>query len=281
MLISPVWQMKRVDLDHHDGVVGHAHLSHYTAKYREWGDGAPLVLVPGLAGGIDLVAPLARELSKHFRVIAYELRGENDCFALRRRFGMKDLVEDLAEFLEWQGVERPDVLGVSFGGVIGMEMAARFPHRLRSLSVQGVGARFERGLIRSVAGLVLGGFPLPSDNPFVNQFFQLLFGRGPQPRFLIDRIARLCWQTDQSVMAHRFRLVRHSDLTRCVNRIRIPVLAMSAERDVLVSNQSLCDLYNRLEDVKFIRLPTGGHLAFVHDPRRIANEVITFATNDV
>jgi pimeloyl-ACP methyl ester carboxylesterase len=281
MLISPIWQMKKFEVDDAEAHVGHAQLSHYTARFREWGNGPPLILVPGLAGGIGLVTPLAKQLSRYFRVIAYELRGENDCFALRRQFAMRDLVDDLAEFLDWQGVERPDLLGVSFGAVVGMELAARHPNRLRSLSVQGLGARFERGLVKSVASLALSGYPLPADNPFVNQFFQLLFGRGPQPKFLIDRVARLCWQTDQSVMTHRLRLVRHMDLTRCVTRVRIPVLAMAAERDVLVSNQSLCDLYNRLEDVKFVRLPAGGHLAFVHDPRRIADEVIAFATNDV
>src|SRR5262245_14679997 len=203
MLISPSWRTTRLDLEDAEAHVGHAQLSHYTVRFREWGVGPPLILVPGLAGGISLVTPLAKQLAKHFRVIAYELRGENDCFALRRQFTMKDLVEDLAEFLDWQGVERPDLLGGSFGAVIGMELLARCPHRLRSLCVQGLGARFDRGLVKSVASLALSGYPLPADNPFVNQFFQLLFGRGPQPRFLIDRVARLCWQTDQSVMTHR------------------------------------------------------------------------------
>ncbi len=281
MLVSTAWQTSAKELDAAHAFGGHAQLSHYTAEFREWGDGPPLVLVSGMAGGIDLITPLATQLSLHFRVIGYQLRGENDCFALRRRFGMRDLVEDLGEFLDWQGIENPDIVGVSFGGVLGMEFAARFPRRLRSLSVQGVGARFERGLIKSVAGHVLTGFPLPSNNPFVNQFFQLLFGRGPQPRPLIDWVARLCWQTDQSVMTHRFRLVAHSDLTRRANRIRVPVLAMAADRDVLVSNKSLCDLCNQLEDVKFVRLPAGGHLAFVHDPRRMADEIIRFAFHEV
>lgn len=282
MLISSSWRTtKGTDLLAHSQVVGQAQLSHYTAEFREWGDGPPLLLIPGMAGGIDLVTPLAEQLARHHRVISYALRGENDCFALRRKFAMPELVEDLAEFLDWHGVEFPDVVGVSFGGVLGMEFAARFPRRLRSLSIQGVGARFERGLIKSVAAHALAGFPLPANNPFVNQFFQLLFGRGPQPRHLIDRVARLCWQTDQSVMTHRFRLVRHMDLTRRVNRVRVPVLAMSADRDVLVSNQSLCDLCNRLEDVKFVRLPAGGHLAFVHNPQRMADEIIQFVTQEV
>src|SRR5712692_10604664 len=118
------------------GATGCAHLTHYSAEYREWGEGPPLVLVPGLAGGFELLGPLARILAQHFRVISYQLRGEDDCFALRQRFDLADLVEDLREFLDWMGLESPNVLGVSFGGTLALELAARYPHRLNTLTVQ-------------------------------------------------------------------------------------------------------------------------------------------------
>src|SRR5437868_4013655 len=100
------------------GRSGYAQLKHYTARYCEWGEGEPLVLVPGMAGGFELFGPLARLLARDFRVISYQLRGEDDCFALRRRFKLVDLVDDLREFLDWMGLESPPVLGISFGGVL-------------------------------------------------------------------------------------------------------------------------------------------------------------------
>ena len=278
MRLSPSWiNSSESVFAPDDGRIGHAYLTNYTAAFREWGDGPPLVLVPGLAGGIDLVAPLARSLAKHFRVIAFQLRGEDDCFALRRRFGLKDMVADLIEFIDWQGLEQPDVLGVSFGGVLGLEGAMRHPHRFRSLSLQGVGARFESGLVKSVASLVLADFPLPARNAFVNQFFQLLLGRGPQPSDTIEAIARQCWQTDQAVMTHRFRLVRRLNFAPRLNRVRIPVLTMAAERDLFVSDGNLRELCRNLPDVTMARLGRGGHLAFVLDAQRVADEVIRFS----
>src|SRR5580765_3387653 len=153
-----------------DSNISYVHLRNYSANYREWGEGSPLILVPGLAGGYELLGPLARLLSTRFRVISYQLRGEDDCFALRQRFGLQDLVSDLAEFLDWHRLESPIVMGVSFGGVLAMEFAARYPHRLEQLIVQGVGARYERGLLPRVASAVLSRFQLPADNPFINQF---------------------------------------------------------------------------------------------------------------
>jgi len=259
-----------------DGSRGCCHLKHYTAETIEWGEGPPLVIVPGLAGGFGLLGPLARVLAKHFRVISYQLRGEDDCFTLRRRFGMQDLVQDLGEFLDWHCLERPALLGVSFGGVLALEFAARFGHRVRALALQGVGARFERGLLQAVAGLVLSRYPLPSDNPFVNQFFNLLFGSRQRPGPLFEFVTRQCWQTDQSVMAHRFHLVESFDMTGRLDRIRVPTLALAGDRDVLVSPQSLGDLTDGIGHCRQVRLPRCGHLAFVTQPQRVADEVRAF-----
>src|SRR5258707_530545 len=158
MWISPAWRSSHTTLDPSREIQGYAQLSHYTATYRERGEGPPLVVIPGLAGGIDMLGPMVRRLSRHLRVITYQLRGEEDCFALRRRFDMDDLVEDLAEFLDYHGLERPNLLGVSFGGVIGVEFAARFAHRVATLTVQGVGAKLDSSLVKLVAGMALSGY---------------------------------------------------------------------------------------------------------------------------
>jgi pimeloyl-ACP methyl ester carboxylesterase len=258
------------------GRSGLAHLKHYTAQYCVWGEGEPLVLVPGLAGGFELLGPLARRLSRHFRVISYQFRGEDDCFALRQRFKLGDLVEDLREFLDWFGLERPPILGVSFGGVLALELAMRWPNRLQALVTQGVGARFERGLLQQVAGWVLSRYPLPSDSPFVNQFFNLLFGSRQEPGPLFEFVTRRCWQTDQSVMAHRFHLVESFDPGRRLNDVRVPTLVMAGNRDLLVSPQSLHDLVSGIGDCRRVDLPACGHLAFVTRPDCVADEVERF-----
>jgi len=258
------------------GQTGCAHLRHYSATFKEWGEGPPLVLVPGLAGGFELLGPLARLLARDFRVISYQLRGEEDPFALRQRFGLTELVEDLAEFIGWLGLESPAVLGVSFGGILALEFAARYPARLRSLVVQGVGSRFERGLLQRIASWVLSCFPLPSDNAFVNQFFNLLFGGRQNPGPLFEFVTRQCWQTDQSVMAHRFRLAERFDLVDQLPRIRVPSLILSGERDLLVSPESLQALHEGIENSRLVTLKRCGHLAFATQPRRIADEVSRF-----
>lgn len=258
------------------GCTGTAQLRHYPARFSIWGEGPPLVLLPGLAGGMQLVGPLARELSRHFQVISYQLRGEDDCFALRRRFGIADLVEDLREILDWFGLEQPTVMGVSFGGLVGLELALRRPGRIQSLVLQGVGARFERSLVQQVAGLVLARYPLPADSPFFNQFFNLFFGSRQQPGPLFDFVTRQCWQTDQGVMAHRFQMVEQVDFSDRLSRLRVPTLLMAGDRDTLVSANGIKEVARQIPHSVAVQLPGCGHLAFVTHPERVAAEVRAF-----
>jgi pimeloyl-ACP methyl ester carboxylesterase len=251
-------------------------LGKYTAELHESGAGSPVVLLPGLGGGFGLLGPLARSLADHHHVIAYQLRGENDCFVLRHPFDLDDLVDDLAELLDALKLENPTIMGVSFGGIIALKFAIRFPYRLDRLIVQGVGARYEPGLMQQIASTVLNRFPLPEDNPFVNQFFNLLFGGRQKRDSLFEFVTQQIWQTDQSVMAHRFRLVEELDLEADLHRIKAPTLVLAAERDVLVSPRSLASLCDGIRDVTVARLPNCGHLAFVTKPELLVNCVEQF-----
>ena len=277
MKASPAWLSAiGAEFSAGAGQSGCAQLTHYTVEYREWGEGAPLVLIPGMAGGYELMGPLARLLASEFRVISYQLRGEDNCFALRRPFGLHELANDLAEFLDWHCLENPIIVGVSFGGLIALEFASRFPHRLDKLAVQGVGSRFERSLLQTVAGTVLSRFPLPSDNPFINQFFNLLFGSPQKAGALFDFVTRQCWQTDQSVMAHRFHLAESFNMEGRLDTVRAPTLILAGQRDVLVTERSLRELKDGIPRSRLFRMAGCGHLAAVTHPERVAAEVVRF-----
>lgn len=282
MLATEQWnQTLGASFQPEGGLSGAAHLTHYTVDYRVWGDGEPIVLVPGLAGGMGLLGPLAKLLSRRHKVITYQLRGEDDCFAIRRPFGLLDLVDDLREFLDVMQLESPTLMGVSFGGAIGLEFAARFPGRLGRLVVQGTGCQFTPGMLQKIANTVLNRFLLPADNPFVNQFFNLLFGQPPEAGPMVDFVNKQIWSTDQSVMAHRLALIETFNVQAKFDAIRARTLVLSGEKDVLVPQRNLRALCNGLQDAEFARIPRAGHLAFVTHAADVAGHVQQFLASEV
>lgn len=254
-------------------------LGNYTARVQEWGEGPPLVLLPGLAGGTSLVTPLAYCLAYHgYRVISYDLRGEDDCFGRRRPFELADLVEDLNEVVAELCLERPILMGVSFGALIAALWASRQPGRVAGLALQGMNFRFEKSMLRLIAGKVLRHYPLPPDSPFVNQFFNLLFGSRIKDPLVFDFVTSHCWRTDQSVMAHRFQLAERLDLRPHLPALRhVPALLMNGDRDVLAPPTSLAALAAALPQAETRTLPQAGHLAFITHAPVVARQTVEFA----
>lgn len=187
----------------HEGREHHVRLHHEWVDVVEAGQGEPIVLVPGLAGSWKLAAPLARALARKHRVYTCGMRG--DRFPLRTSLphDIGEHARDLRDLIDQLGLERPAVMGVSFGGAVALEFAVEYPTRLGALVVAGAEARFRASLGSTIARRVLERFPLPTDNGFVNQFFNLLHGGKPEPGPLADFVVERCWETDQSVLAQR------------------------------------------------------------------------------
>lgn len=97
----------------HEGRQRQARVSGEWIDVVEWGEGDPIVLVPGLAGGWKLLAPLAARLARHHHVIVPGLRGDRFPGGAPAAQDLGDLARDLGMLLDQIGLERPTVFGVS------------------------------------------------------------------------------------------------------------------------------------------------------------------------
>lgn len=96
--------------------------------YRDWGgDGPPVVLLHGLSSNSriwDWTAPL---LTDHFRVIALDQRGHGLSDRPDDGYGFDEVTADLESFLKHVGVERPVLVGHSWGANVALSYAASRP----------------------------------------------------------------------------------------------------------------------------------------------------------
>ena len=239
------------------------------------GSGDPIVLVPGLAGGWRLVAPLAERLSRRFEVIVCGLRGDRFPTGGGWACDLGDHARDLSAVIGRLGLERPTVMGVSFGGAVALELAVEQPHKIGALIVHGAEARFRTTIGSTIARRVLERFPLPSDNGFVNQFFNLLHGGTPEPGPLAEFVVEHCWETDQSMMARRLGLLETFDVSDRLWRIEVPTLVLAGSRDVIVPESRQKALASSIPGARFSSLEGAGHVGFLTHRREIVREVAT------
>ena len=101
---------------------------------RDWGgEGPPVVLLHGLASTCriwDFVAPI---LAKDFSVIAVDQRGHGDSGKPEQGYDFASVAGDAAALAAGRNIQRPVVVGHSWGADVALELAVARPELLRGI----------------------------------------------------------------------------------------------------------------------------------------------------
>ncbi len=101
--------------------------------YRFAGEGAPLVLLHGVPKTGFHWRHLLPLLSERYAVVVPDLRGLGDSDHPEGGYDSATMSEDIAELMAKLGHDSYSVVGEDWGAVIGYQLAARHPQRVRAL----------------------------------------------------------------------------------------------------------------------------------------------------
>jgi len=104
------------------------------------GEDAPIVFIHGLGASSLLWLPQIDPFSKHFKVIAYDMRGHGLSDVPTRGYSIEQHTEDLRALLDYLGISRANVCGLSMGGMIALEFTLRYMTRVNKLMLTGTTA---------------------------------------------------------------------------------------------------------------------------------------------
>ena len=105
-----------------------------TMNYEREGAGEPLVLMPFLAADHACYAFQVADYAKHFSCISVDLRGAGETDK-PGPYSTEQFADDIAAFMQAIGVERAHISGLSLGAAAGLWLAAKYPQRVKSLSL--------------------------------------------------------------------------------------------------------------------------------------------------
>ncbi|MBL0421861.1 alpha/beta fold hydrolase [Ramlibacter sp. AW1] len=113
-------------------------------NYHDVGEGPPLVLLHGSGAGVtgwENWHGVMPALARSFRVLVPDIIGFG--FTERpegTRYSIKLWVQHLIGFLDALGIERPVLVGNSFGGALGLALSLRNAHRVSRMVLMGTPA---------------------------------------------------------------------------------------------------------------------------------------------
>src|SRR5215471_1992954 len=106
-----------------------------TLNYDQQGDGEPLVLIPYLAADCACYAFQVADYAKRFTCISVDLRGAGESDKPAGKWSTELFADDVANLMQALGITGAHVSGVSLGAATGMWLAAKYPERVKSLSL--------------------------------------------------------------------------------------------------------------------------------------------------
>jgi class 3 adenylate cyclase len=107
--------------------------------YQQFGDGPPLLLVPGLVSNMEvcweheLTTRIYETMARYITVVHFDKRGIGLSDRPDSAPSLDERVADMTAVMDAVGWDRASVLGVSEGGVMSQLFAAKFPERVDRL----------------------------------------------------------------------------------------------------------------------------------------------------
>jgi pimeloyl-ACP methyl ester carboxylesterase len=122
-------------------VEGQAEVNGIKLWYDVSGEGEPVVQIHGAGFGHFNFAPATPELSKHFQVIDFDMRGYGRSDRPVQDYDMEVWADDVAGLLDALGHEAAHIHGTSMGGMISIVFAGKYPDRTTSVVINCAAAK--------------------------------------------------------------------------------------------------------------------------------------------
>src|SRR5262245_16983204 len=104
-----------------------------TVRSRVGGQGPQVLLLHGWGGAIESFAPVLDDLHRSYTVAAFDLPGFGQSSLPPSAWGSADYARLTLKFMDRLQMDRPHLIGHSFGGQVSIQLTATAPERVGKL----------------------------------------------------------------------------------------------------------------------------------------------------
>lgn len=246
----------------------------FRIKLWSKGSGSPVLFLHG-GGGVSEWPAWLDPFAERYRVVVPQHPGFGESTGLEHLDDFVDLALFYLDFIDALGLERPDVIGHSFGGNVAAELAALGPDRVGKL-------------------VLVGALGLWSDEEPVADFFAMTRGeleraawhdvegahaRGllPEPKDENEReMLRLAEAQAMGAMGKFIWPIPDKGLKKRIHRIKAPTLIVWGASDRLVPPVYGRMYQERIAGSTLVVIPEAGHRPMLEQPVAFRDAVMGF-----
>ncbi|WP_432719677.1 alpha/beta fold hydrolase [Jeongeupia wiesaeckerbachi] len=214
-------------------------------------------------------------LTKHFRVLRYDMRGHGQSDAPVGAYSLDRLGRDVVELLDALGIGQIHFCGLSLGGIVGQWLGIHAASRIDRLILcntspyLGPAGPYDE-LIR---GLTHAKDMVSMADMFMTNWFPAAMREQEQAE--VQRFRDMVLATSPQGLAGSFAVVRDMDLRRTISLIARPTLVIAGRYDMVTQLSHSEQIAATIPDARLIILPAV-HLSNVELPEAFLDALMAF-----
>lgn len=246
--------------------------------FRRLGSGPPLVLLHGALSDSRVWRRQMDDLSNGFDVVAWDAPGCGHSSDPPEDFLLSDYADCLSLLIEKIGIQKPHILGISFGAGLTLEFYQRYPDIPKtlilasayagwagSLPPEEVKDRLQKGMEQS---------KLPPEK-VVQAWIPTLFSKSVSTE-IINETKSMMADFHPVGMRAMLRSFAQADLRDVLPKIHVPTLLLYGDHDRRSPLSVAKTLHAQIPNSKLIIMPGVGHDSNQEDPETFNREVRHF-----
>lgn len=95
--------------------------------YQVFGEGEPLIILPGSFGSVEMFGPNVELLAARRRVVGVDLQSHGRSPAADRPMRFPTMADDIAALIRSLGLNRAAIMGFPLGGAVALRTAIQHP----------------------------------------------------------------------------------------------------------------------------------------------------------
>ncbi len=245
--------------------------------YEVFGRGKPVILLHGWLGSWGVWQETLAYLGKYYRAYALDFWGFGESGKKRDSYDVTDFVSLVDQFMEQLGIVQAPLVGHSMGGTVSLSVAIEYPHRVSRVVVIGspiVGSSLSLPL--KLAGYHSIAFLVYHQMSLLKLGLRLT-GRWicSDPRWY-DMMNRDLSQTTLESFLYSIASLRRTDLRPFLSQIKVPVMGMYGDKDVIVHPNQWLPLKQGVPHAQIARYKNAGHFIMLDQPQRFMQQLHAF-----
>lgn len=249
-------------------------LSSLNLYYEEIGSGPEtLVFSHGLLWSHRMFEAQVAELSKTYRVISYDHRGQGKS-EVKGPYDMDTVAEDAAELIRKLVAGPVHFIGLSMGGFVGMRLAARHPELIKSLVLLETSANAEplenlpqykllNGIVRWI-----GIIP-----PIANKVMKIMFAHSWLQNS-VNAASMRRWKKElssnkKSITGPVEGVIYRKGVEEELGNITCPTLVIVGDEDVATTPEKAVFIHKEIKGSKLELISGAGHSSCIEKPKEV------------